>query len=146
MRFLSIISISLFFTISLKSQTVKPDQIIGDWISPKKDLIIRCYKENNLYFGKIVWFYKYYPAQPDNPEGVPESKWVNTVVMDKFSFSDDEWSGGKIFEIKTGKTYDAYMKLIDLNNMEVTGYVFWRIFSDTITFSRYKESKLPPFN
>jgi len=146
MKFLYIITISIFYSISLPSQTNIADKIIGDWVSPKRDLIIRCYKENNLYYGKVVWFYKYYPPQPDNPHGLPETQWVNTVVMDKFSFSNNEWRGGEILEIKTGKVYDAYIELIDENTLKLTGYIFWEIFSETTIFTRYKESKLPAFN
>ena len=146
MKFFFALTISILHTLSIKSQTYNADQIIGDWISPKKDLIVRCYKENNLYYGKVVWFYRYYPVQPDNPNGLPESQWVNTVVMSKFSFADNEWSGGEIYEIKIGKTYDAYIKLLDTNTLIVTGYVFWRIFSETTSFTRYKEAKLPAFN
>ncbi len=146
MRSLLIVLLTTLISTAFKSDNAKPDQIIGDWISPKRDLIIHCYKENNLYYGKVVWFYKYYPAQPDDPNGLPERQWVNTIVMSNFSFSENEWSGGEINDIKTGKKYDAYIQLVNENSLKVTGYVFWRIFSETTMFSRYKESELPAFN
>ncbi|MEO6901671.1 MAG: DUF2147 domain-containing protein [Bacteroidia bacterium] len=146
MRPLLFIILTVLFSIAFKSDNKQADQIIGDWISPKRDLIIHCYKENNLYYGKVVWFYKYYPTQPDDPNGVPEKQWVNSIVMNNFFFSDNEWSGGEIHNIKNGKKYDAYIQLINENSLKVTGYVFLRIFSETTMFSRYKELTLPAFN
>lgn len=146
MRFFAILAICFFHSLPIRPQTTQADQIIGNWISPKKDLIVHCYKQDNLYYGKVIWFYKYYPARLGNSSGLKESEWINAIVMSKFFFSDNEWQGGEIYEIKTGKTYDANIKLIDVNTLVVTGYAYWRIFSETTVFTRCKESKLPAFN
>jgi uncharacterized protein (DUF2147 family) len=146
MRFFFILIIGVFCTILAKAQTYNPDDIIGDWISPKKDLIVRCFKINNLYYGKVIWFYKYYDTEPIDPNGKPENQWLNTMVMSNFSFSNREWVGGEIYQLKTGKTYNAYIQFTYANTLSVTGYVFWRIFSETTVFNRYQESKLPVFN
>jgi uncharacterized protein (DUF2147 family) len=146
LKFLVFLNIGIFCTPVIKSQTYKPDQILGYWISPKKDLIVQCYKFNNLYYGKVVWFYKYYGNEPEDPDGMPENKWVNTIVMDKFSFSDNEWSGGEIHDLKHGKVYDSYICLLDSNTLKVTGYIIFRFLSQSETFTRYQQSKIPPFN
>jgi len=123
-----------------------PDQIIGDWVSPKRDLIVRCYKENNIYYGKVVWFYKYHDNEPDDPNGVPEVQWLNSVVMNKFLFADNEWAGGEIYDLKSGKKYDSFIQLNNSNSLKVTGYVFFRFLSESTIFTRYQELKLPAFN
>lgn len=119
------------------------DKIIGNWISPKKDVIIKCFKYNNKYFGKIVWFKRYYDDAPDDPKMLPESKWLNTVVMKNFTYKNNEWSDGKIFQVKTCKTYDAYIKLNNFNSLQLTGYVCLRFFCETVSFSRYTEVEFP---
>ena len=146
MRLFLVAIVFIAYTINVQAQSSKADQIIGDWISPKRDLIVRCYKINNLYYGKVVWFYKYSPPEPNYANGLPEDQWVNTVVMNHFAYSDNMWNEGEIYDIKKGKTYDAYIQLTDNNTIMVTGYVFCRLFSETITFSRYNAPRLPAFN
>jgi hypothetical protein len=34
---------------------VASDDILGEWLSEKKDSRIEIFKQNNTYFGKIVW-------------------------------------------------------------------------------------------
>jgi uncharacterized protein (DUF2147 family) len=145
MKLFFVLIISFFCSITIQAQSSKADLILGDWISPKRDLIVRCYKENNRYYGKIVWFYKYYPPEPEE-SATPEDQWVNTIVMNHFSYSNNEWNEGEIYDIKKGKTYDAFIELVDNNTLKVTGYMFWRVFSETITFNKYKEARLPAFN
>jgi hypothetical protein len=133
----------LFITNNITAQTTVADKLIGNWISPEKDLIVQCYKQNNKYYGKIIWFKEYFDNTPDNPDALPESQWKSTVVMKDFIYQDNEWSNGKIFQLKTCKTYDAFIKIQNENTLQVTGFVFFRFLSETITFSRYNEAKLP---
>lgn len=145
-KYLIFLTLSFFCLPTLRSQTYKADQIIGYWMSPKKDLIVQCYKFNNLYYGKVVWFYKYYSNEPFNQNGMPEEKWVNTIVMNKFSFLDNEWTGGEIYDLKSGKTYSAYISMYNSNSIKVTGYILFRFLSQSVIFTRYREPKLPAFN
>jgi len=133
----------LFITNNITAQTTVADKLIGNWISPEKDLIVQCYKQNNKYYGKIIWFKEYFDNTPDNPDALPESQWKSTVVMKDFIYQDNEWSNGKILQLKTCKTYDAFIKIQNENTLQVTGFVFFRFLSETITFSRYNEAKLP---
>lgn len=128
------------------AQTINPDIIIGNWISPEKDLIVQCCKQNNKYFAKILWFKVYNDNAPINPDGAPESTWLNTIVMKDFVFDTDEWNDGYITDIKSGKTYTAYIEQSAPNTLKVTGYVFFRFLSETITFSKYTNSKMPCVN
>lgn len=129
----------------IKSQISSADQILGDWISPEKDLIVRCCKENNLYYSKIVWFKRYYDDSPETPNAVSENKWLNTVIMNSFSYANNEWADGEIYNLKNGKKYAAYIKLNNVNQLKVVGYVIFRMFSESIIFTRYVSSKLPYF-
>lgn len=129
--------------LTVTAQTNISDKIIGNWISPEKDLIVQCYKQNNKYYGKIIWFKEYFDNTPDNPEALPENQWKSTLVMKDFVYQDNEWCNGKIFQLKTCKTYDAYIKLQSENSLQVTGFIFFRFLSETIIFSRYIEAKLP---
>ena len=139
----NLLFIVLYFVNNIGANTLDADKIIGNWISPEKDLIVQCYKTNNKYYGKIIWFKEYFDNAPDNPDALPESQWKSTVVMKDFIYQDNEWSDGKIFQLKSCKTYDAYIKLNNENTLQVTGYVFFRFLSETINFTRYTDSKFP---
>ena len=138
----------IFSILNSNAQTSKADQILGDWISPEKDVIVHVYKEKEHYFGKIVWFKKYNNNVNidaiDDSKGLIEEKWMNTIVMRDFVFADNEWTDGKIFQLKTGKTYDAFIRMKDANSLRLTGYIFLPIFSESVTFTKYQETqKLP---
>jgi uncharacterized protein (DUF2147 family) len=133
------------FSVNIYSQSNEADMILGDWISPKNDVIVQCYKKNNMYYGKIVWFKKYYYNLKYDPNAVPERNWLNIDVISKFKYKDNEWSDGQIFALKKGKTYEGFIKMKDINTMEVTGFAYIRMLSETLYFTRYLEKELPKF-
>ncbi len=121
------------------------DQILGNWISPEKDLIINCYKVNDQYFGKVVWFKKYYDERHAKNPVVPVDLWLNSEVMKHFVFKDNEWTDGEIFDLKSGKSYSSFIAMEGPDLLKCTGYVWLSIFGETIEFSRYNEATLPEF-
>lgn len=131
-------------TVTANAQNTMSDRILGDWISPDKDVIVHCYKEKNLYFGKLIWFKKYLdsPETVETKEAVPEEKWQNMVIMRDFRYRNGEWNQGKIFHLKTGKNYDAFIHLKDCDTLEITGYVWLRCFSEKIRFTKVKHLTL----
>lgn len=123
------------------------DKVIGMWISPEKDCIVNCYKVNDKYYGKVVWFKRYHDeSTPDDPNGVNEDTWMNTVVMKDFIFDEDEWNDGQIYDLKSGKKYSAYITLVNENQLHVTGYILFRFLCKSTDFTRYNNHALPPFN
>jgi len=147
MKALLIITFLLPILFGFKSdKSYKADEIEGYWISPENDLIVKCYKYKDLYYSRVVWFKKYYDYEPINPNGVPENKWIGTVVMKNFKYSENEWAGGEIHNLKNGKKYSAYLELKSQNTLEVTGFVLFRFLSETVQFTKYTNSSLPAFN
>jgi len=125
------------------AQEVKADDILGNWITPEKDLVVHCYKVNNQYFGKIVWFKKYGDAIPDEVYAVPQEKWLHYVVMKDFVFQKSKWKNGKITEVRKGATYDAYIAIENKNTLNVKGFYVLKFINKSQLFKRYEESKLP---
>ena len=127
------------------AQSNEADMILGDWISPQKDVIVQCYKKNNMYYGKIVWFKKYYYDLKHDPNVVPEIRWMNIDVIAKFVYANNEWSGGEIYALRKGKTYEGFIQMKDKNTRVVTGFAYIRMLSETLHFTRYLEKQLPSF-
>ncbi len=144
MRYFLFFILSSFTFIGSKL-TNSNDQIIGNWISPDKDVIVNCYKVGDQYFGKVVWFKKYYDDKHGKNPTVPEDQWINSVVMKHFVFKDNEWKDGEIYDLNSGKSYSSFIEMDEVNSLKVTGYIWLSIFGETTVFNRYLEAKLPDF-
>lgn len=135
--------IVFFLCLTGKAQNVNKDIILGNWISPEKDLIVNCYKVNDQYFGKVVWFKVYNDNKHGVNAAVPENQWLNSVVMKHFVFNGNSWKEGEIYDLNSGKTYDSYIEAEGDNILKVTGYVWFTFLGETIRFNRYTDAKLP---
>lgn len=122
----------------LAPQANAADRLNGYWISPDKDLIVKCYKgTDGLYHGKLVWF-KIYPGDKEKYDcDITQEQWINQVVLAGFGYDKNEWNGGVIKDIKKCNTYDAFIQLQPDGKLKATGFIFFRWLSESITFSRY---------
>ena len=145
MKYYLFLILTLCNGINLLSQTYTSDQIVGNWISAERDLIVNCYKVNDVFYGKIVWFKNYNDDLHGKNTAVPEDQWINAIVMKHFVFSDNEWKDGEIYDLNSGKSYTSLIVLNDANTLSCTGYVWLPIFGQTMRFTRYQEAKLPAF-
>ena len=50
---------------------------------------------------------------------------------------EGSWADGRIYNPEDGKTYQATMRLVDANTLQVRGYVLLPIFGTTRTWTRY---------
>ena len=114
-----------------------PDAIVGDWLTTDKNAIIRCYKQGNQYFGKVIWYAPFIEAEEGHPiDPAENTKYLNALVMKNFVFADNEWSGGRILDLPHNKNYTAFARLNKKNQLEVTGYMFFRWLSQTLTLEK----------
>jgi uncharacterized protein (DUF2147 family) len=145
--FLIALLCSIIFSIKIYAATsLTSDDLLGYWMSPKNDLLVQCYKQNNKYYGKIVWFKKYEHVY-ENPENkVPEKTWMNTIIMKDFVPQNNMWTNGTIHDLKSNKTYDAEIKQISKTKISVRGYIFIPLFGESIEFTKYENKYLPYFN
>ena len=120
-----------------------PDLVKGIWVSGSKDAKVEIYKAGEKYFGKIVWAQNMYEADgktlkkdsKNSNEQLQGRTILNMIILSGFTYSDGEWSGGEIYDPKSGKTYKSKMKLKG-NSLEVRGYVGSPMFGKTTTWTR----------
>jgi uncharacterized protein (DUF2147 family) len=122
-----VLTAALFSSIPSQAQA---DAVLGNWFNEEKDAKIEIYKNGNKYYGKIVWL-----KEPNNEKGQPKTdtknpdeklrnrKIIGLVIMEHFVYEDKEWVDGKIYDGKSGKTYNCKMKLKDSNILDVRGYL-----------------------
>jgi len=122
------------------------DDILGYWLNQDNDAKIEIYKEDNSFFGKLIWL-----KEPNEKDGSPkiDDKNPNDNLRDrnlqglvivknlKFDKKDKEWSGGKIYDPKSGKTYKCFAK-IDGENLNLRGYIGFSFIGRTATWSKVK--------
>ena len=125
------LSIILFvFSLVALGQNNDADKIIGEWLNEEKDGKIEIYKTGNSYFGKVIWGNNIFEedgktSKKDlkNPdEKLQQRSLLNMVILSDFLYTEGIWDNGKIYDSKSGKTYNCTMKLKD-NKLEIRGYV-----------------------
>ena len=117
--------------------------IIGTWLNPKKDVKVEIYQAGEKFYGRIVWGKNLYEADgktlkkdSKNPNTQLRNRdMLNMVILSGFSYQDGEWTGGEIYDPKTGKTFKGKMNLIS-GNLEIRGYVRSPMFGKTAVWTR----------
>ena len=145
---------TIFATATLLSSPVfaAENQFLGTWKTEKKgdesktaDVEIKpCDNNPEQLCGKIVDIEQrldpvtFQPKLDKNnkDKSLRNRPVIGLSMLEGLSKKGDHYTGGTIYSPKTGKTYDATLKIKDQNTLEVTGHVF--VFSSTQTWKRVK--------
>jgi uncharacterized protein (DUF2147 family) len=126
------------------SQGRERDGILGAWLTAGGESKVEIYLCDSVtYCGKIVWLRdpikEGKPVTDDkNPEDSLKSRPVlGLQILRGFTYEGDHlWSGGKIYDPKSGNDYSAKMTLVDEQNLDLRGYVMIPLFGRTEKWSR----------
>lgn len=130
----------LFFCIQAYTQ-----DIIGQWETydddtNEKKAVIEIYKEQDLYFGKIIEKF----TGPENAtcekcEGAKkDTPIIGLVIIENITKEEDSFEGGTILDPESGDTYKCYLKLVKNNKLKVRGYLGVSLFGRTQYWIRKK--------
>ena len=134
--------VSIILSVSLKAESFSP---VGVWLVGSKDAKVEIYNRGDLLEGKIVWLQK--PnGKDDKPaldEKNPDQKLrtrtiLNLILLQAFKKDTEEnkWSGGTVYDAKSGKTYSGWIKMIDANNIKLRGFVGISLFGRSDEWTR----------
>lgn len=134
--------LALLLLFHVNSYPTSQDQILGYWLSPKQDIKIKIYKNQEGYYGKITWIkdgsiYSKNKLDLKNPDPMLRNREIIGLTILKnfrFDMKRHKWDMGKIYHPKYGKTFKGKMNLSDTRTLEITGY--WGVFHDTGTWTR----------
>ena len=134
---------ALVFTFFTAVFAQNGDGIKGVWINESKDVKVEIYRAGDKYFGKVVWGKDIYEAdgktlKRDNKnsnETLRNRSILNLVILSGYTYDEGEWTGGEIYDPKSGKTYDSKIKLKG-GNLEIRGYVGSPMFGKTTVWTR----------
>ena len=132
MKNLFIIFLIVFTGMQLSAQ--KPDRITGIWWTDEKTSKIEIKKEaNGSYSGTILYLIpeRYENGQPPkdkkNPDpALSERTMLGLTILTELQYDrkSNEWTKGRIYDPKSGKTYDCFVWMKDNNDvLFMKGYV-----------------------
>lgn len=115
---------------SAKSQTVAADRIVGEWINEEKSTRIEIYKNGEEYFGRLLWSEDLFETDGrtsrkdvrNSDRNLRARNLLHVNLLNNFVFSEDLWDNGKMYDPKSGKTYNCLIRL-KIDKMEVRSYV-----------------------
>lgn len=73
---------------------------------------------------------------------MPQEQWIGKTVLWGFEYIDNEWSVGKIKDLKKCNNYDAFIAMTPDGKLTAPGFVIFRWLSESMTFTKYT-GKLP---
>ncbi len=137
--FFPLLLLFLLHTPAANTQEKDRDGILGQWVTAGGESRVEIYRSDSLtYAGKIVWLRdplkNGIPVADDkNPVDSLKSRPVlGLVILRGFSYDGDNvWSGGKIYDPKSGNDYSAKMTLVDEKNLDLRGFVMIPLFGRT---------------
>lgn len=124
---------AIFFCLGIsisEAQIVAADRILGEWINEEKDTRIEIYKNGEEYFGRLIWSEDLFEADGrtsrkdirNNNEKLRGRNLLHVNLLNNFVFSEDLWDDGKMYDTRSGKTYNCLIRLRN-GKMEVRSYV-----------------------
>lgn len=117
---------------SLASVAQESDKIAGVWWNDEKTTKIEVEKKDGKYIGTIVFmkpenFENGAPPKDDeNPDkSLRNRSIVGLQILSGFEYivKDKEWKEGRIYDPKSGKTYDCYGWLENDDLLKLKGFV-----------------------
>lgn len=125
---MSSVAVSLLLPVNATAKT-EGDEILGQWLTGKKDSKVEIFKTGDTYSGKISWLKE--PNRDGKPkvdDKNPDKSKANRPIMGlvmlrDFKYKNDRWEDGKIYDPREGKEYSCHMTLKDKNTLEVRGYI-----------------------
>lgn len=114
----------LFIFSNINSQNKSTD-VLGYYMNPTGEAILKIYENTGKFFGKLVWMKKPEKLDDKNPDKSKQSqKILGSTIMHDFVFDgDDVWKNGKIYDPKNGKTYDCKITRDEKGNLSIRGFI-----------------------
>jgi len=117
------------------------EQILGEWMSPKKDSRILIYQKQGKFEGKITWGQGGSALDVNNPDPTLRTREViGLAILRNFVYDGDDksWIDGTIYDPREGKTYSCRMSMKDNSTLVIRGYVGISLFGRNEIWTRYQ--------
>ena len=116
------------------------DAIIGEWINEKKDAKFQIFKQENKYYGKVIWGTGDQKKDTKNPDAKLRNRdLIGLVILNHFVFDGHStWENGTIYDPREGKTYSCKITMKNKDKINIRGFIGLSLFGRTEIWSRIK--------
>jgi len=146
MKYIAFILFSVISSFAIAQNNA--DAIVGKWMAiPKKNLIVEVFKHGDEYRGKIVWFNdnddktKPMNVRLDEKNEIPalrKRKILGLEVLDNMVYNSkvNRWENGKIYDAKSGKTWNSSASIIKDTTLQVRGFWHFEFIGMNMNFKK----------
>ncbi|OFX55419.1 MAG: hypothetical protein A2046_12420 [Bacteroidetes bacterium GWA2_30_7] len=146
---MKLLIIIIAFSFFCKISFAQADKVLGVWMSEEKDGKVEITKNNNKYYGKIIWIApkNYVNGEPkkdlNNPDPALRTRSnLGLEILKDFTYDTDdkEWTDGTIYDPKNGSTYSCYMWFDEEtpNILNIRGYIGFSLIGRTTLWTKSK--------
>ncbi|HLS95674.1 MAG TPA: DUF2147 domain-containing protein [Sphingobacterium sp.] len=113
------------------------DPILGKWQNPSGEGKIEIYKKGDKYFGKLYWIKDANKKDQKNPDAKLRNRKIQGLeILSGFTRDGQNYSGGQIYDPKSGKTYSCKMTVKGPDKLDIRGYLGVSLLGRTETWKR----------
>jgi uncharacterized protein (DUF2147 family) len=142
------IAIAIFASLASASTD---DVILGVWNTPGGDAKVEIYRCKDRFCGKLIWLKvpeypmddeKEFAGKPKvdrhNPDPARRNEPIigKEILVNLAQVDSRSWSGGEIYDTKSGSTYRCKATLTDEGMLEIRGFIGISIIGRTSVWSR----------
>ncbi|TLX77752.1 DUF2147 domain-containing protein [Labilibacter sediminis] len=137
--------LSLIILLSALSLSAN-DKVVGVWLTQDADSKVEITQgKDGLFYGTIIWLKE--PLENGKPridknnpdEDLQSRKIMGLKLLEGFKYNDgdEEWTGGSIYDPKSGNTYKCYMWFDgDEHTLNVKGYIGFSLMGRKVEWTR----------
>jgi uncharacterized protein (DUF2147 family) len=135
------------------------DAIAGDWMVASQDAIIRFARNGDGYDGHIVWqLHDTYGPEDGaerngrpvldehNPDAALRGKPLDGLRMLwglRYQPDQGEWTGGHVYDLEDGNTYQCLIRLVDAGHLRLRGYFGITLLGGSTIWTRVRTLPAP---
>lgn len=122
----------MIFLYVVSGYSQESDKVIGIWLNNDKTSKIKIEKKDGEYTGTIVYISpeKYIDGQPPKDNKNPDESLHNRSTLGlqilsglEYDAKAKEWKNGSIYDPKSGRTYNCFVKMDGNDIMKMKGFV-----------------------
>lgn len=139
LRMMAAMMLLLLMAARLHADNDPQTAILGNWLTEPKDGIIQITRNGDTFEGRIVGGSEHGKLDSNNPDVSKRNLALRgqVIVHDLKYDGEGQWSGGTIYDPKSGSTYKCKLELRADGTLKVRGYIGFSLLGKTQIWTRY---------